>query len=255
LAEINVSLFESNKLKTEFIGNVSHELRTPLVSIIGFAELLADATANPPEDKSRMTGYARNILTSGRMLLDIINDLLDLAKIEAGKLELHISEFDIGDSCEAVVEFYRPIGDKKNLNLDWALEGEIPRLQSDAGKIKQILYNLVSNATKFTPAGGTVRVTAAPADDNRVSVSVADTGPGIPERMREHVFDKFWQLDTSVTREHGGAGLGLAITNELAQMLGGEISLESEEGKGTTFVVTLPRVAPQQAARPLVHLT
>ena len=244
LAEINVALFESNKLKTEFIGNVSHELRTPLVSIIGFAELLADASENPPDDKSRMGRYAHNILTSGRMLLDIINDLLDLAKIEAGKMELHLAEVDIGDTIEAVIEFHRPFADKKNLALVWELEGDAPKLNSDSGKIKQILYNLVSNATKFTPAGGTVRVTAAPADGDCVRLTVSDSGPGIPEDMREQIFEKFSQLDSSVTREHGGAGLGLAITKELAQMLGGEITLESEEGKGSAFVVTLPRAAP-----------
>jgi two-component system sensor histidine kinase BarA len=256
LAESNVALFESNKLKTEFIGNVSHELRTPLVSIIGFAELLADAVASPPEDKSRMARYAQNILTSGRMLLEIINDLLDLAKVEAGKLALHLSEFDIGDTCEAVIEFHRPSADKKNLNLSWAVEGDIPKLHSDAGKIKQILYNLVSNAIKFTPAGGTVRMTAAPADDERVRLSVCDTGPGIPKDMHELVFEKFRQLDASVTREHGGAGLGLAITKELVQLLGGEIVLESAEGQGSTFIVTLPRVARQrQVSRPLVRLT
>ena len=256
LAEINVALFESNKLKTEFIGNVSHELRTPLVSIIGFAELLADATEIPPEDRSRMGRYAQNILTSGRMLLDIINDLLDLAKIEAGKMELHLAELDIGDTVEAVIEFHRPLADKKNLILVWELEGDIPKLNSDAGKIKQILYNLVSNATKFTPAGGTVRVTAAPLDDDRIRLTVSDSGPGIPEDMWEQVFEKFRQLDASVTREHSGAGLGLAITRELTQMLGGEITLESEEGRGSAFTVTLPRTAPDRhVTRPLVRLT
>ncbi len=256
LAEINVALFESNKLKTDFIGNVSHELRTPLVSIIGFAELLADATEDPPEDKSRMKRYAQNILTSARMLLDIINDLLDLAKLEAGKMELHLSEFDLGDTCEAVVEFHRPIADKKNLSLDWALDGAIPKLNSDAGKIKQVLYNLVSNAIKFTPAGGTVRITAAVVEEDRVRLSVSDTGPGISEEAHGRVFEKFRQLDASVTREHGGAGLGLAITKELVQMLGGEIVLQSAEGKGSTFSVTLPRVAPhREVAAPLVRLT
>jgi two-component system, NarL family, sensor histidine kinase BarA len=255
LAETNVALFESNKLKTEFIGNVSHELRTPLVSIIGFAELLGDAVAHPPEDGSRMVRYAQNILTSGRMLLDIINDLLDLAKIEAGKLQLHLSEFDIGDTCEAVVEFHRPLADKKNLQLAWSVEGDVPRMHSDGGKIKQILYNLLSNAIKFTPAGGAVCMSAALADDDRVRVSVTDTGPGIPADMQEIVFEKFRQLDASVTREHGGAGLGLAITKELVQMLGGAITLQSEEGKGSVFTVYLPRVAPQsQVARPLIRL-
>ncbi|MCK4658148.1 MAG: HAMP domain-containing histidine kinase [Phycisphaerae bacterium] len=252
LAEANVALFESNKLKTEFVGNVSHELRTPLVSIIGFAELLADAVENPPEDKSRMRRYARNILTSGRMLLDLINDLLDLAKIEAGKLKLHLAEFDIGDTCESVIEFYRPLADKKNLDLGLTVEDGIDKLNSDAGKIKQILYNLVSNAIKFTPTGGTVRVGVTPADGEHVRLSVSDTGPGIAADEQEIIFEKFRQLDASVTREHGGAGLGLAITRELAQMLGGRIDLESEEGKGCTFVVTLPWAAPeQQVSRPL----
>ncbi|MCP4594446.1 MAG: HAMP domain-containing protein [bacterium] len=255
MAEINVALFESNKLKTEFIGNVSHELRTPLVSIIGFAELLADAAEAPPEDRSRMPRYAQNILTSGRMLLDIINDLLDLAKIEAGKMALHLSEFGIGDTCEAVIEFHRPLAGQKNLDLGWECEGDIPTLNSDAGKVKQILYNLVSNAIKFTPTGGKVRVSAILAGDERIHLQVSDTGPGIPEELQEQVFEKFRQLDASVTREHGGAGLGLAITRELAQILGGEISLESQVGKGSTFTATLPIRAPQhEVERPLPNL-
>ena len=254
LAEVNVALFESNKVKTEFIGNVSHELRTPLVSIIGFAELLADACASPPEDTSRMTRYAQNILTSGRMLLDIINDLLDLAKIEAGKLELHLVEFDVASTCESLVEFYRPVAGKKNLTLEVELDGEIPRITSDAGKFKQILYNLVSNAIKFTPAGGEVRLRAV-SDAEHIRISVSDTGPGIPPEMHERVFDKFRQLDASVTREHGGAGLGLAISRELIQLLGGEITIESDEGRGSTFTVALPREAPHsQVDRPSANL-
>ena len=256
LAETNVALFESNRVKSEFIGNVSHELRTPLVSIIGFAELLQDASADPPADKTRLTRYARNILSSGRMLLDLINDLLDLAKIEAGKMELHIVDFDIADVGEAVIEFYRPLADKKSLELTWTMRGEIQRLSTDAGRLKQVLNNLVSNAIKFTPDGGRVAVAAEAVEGDRIRLTVRDTGPGIPAELQGQMFEKFRQLDSSVTREHGGTGLGLAISKELCQFLGGEIALESEEDRGSTFIVTIPRVAPsRQVDRPLVRLT
>jgi len=242
LANANVALYESTRLKSEFLANVSHELRTPLVSIIGFAELVRDAQDSPPKDRSRLKRYCENIHTSGRMLLDIINDLLDLAKIEAGKLELHVSRFDIREVCQTLIDFVQPLADKRNLSLTLEIEDGLPEMESDSGKIKQVLYNLLSNALKFTPEGGAVSVHVRP-EDGRVPVvriAVRDTGPGIPKELHEEVFEKFKQADASVTREHGGTGLGLAITRELVHILGGEIRLESEPGQGSTFTVTLP---------------
>ncbi len=255
LAETNVALFEANKLKTEFLANVSHELRTPLVSIIGFAELLRDAAESPPKDAKRPIRYADNILTSGRMLLDLINDLLDLAKIEAGRIDLHLSRVNLRDVCDALMDFLRPLADKKNLALEAAVEEGVPDLHSDSGKIKQILYNLLSNAIKFTPGGGRVRLEVGPSENETVHLRVSDTGPGIPAEMQAIIFEQFRQLDASATREHGGTGLGLTITRELVRMLGGSIQIESAEGQGSTFIVTLPRQSPQEAERRLIALT
>ncbi len=255
LAETNVALFEANKLKSEFLANVSHELRTPLVSIIGFAELLRDAVESPPKDGSRSIRYADNILTSGRMLLDLINDLLDLAKIEAGKIELHRSRFSIGEVCESLMDFVRPQADKKNLQVSATVAPDIPLLHSDSGKIQQILHNLLSNAIKFTPSGGQVGLDARRDGEHGVEVRVTDTGPGIPAEQQAEIFEHFRQLDASHTREHGGSGLGLAITRELTQTLGGTIRVESVVDRGSTFIVTLPLESPETAKRKLIGLT
>lgn len=257
MAQTNVALFESNKLKSEFLANVSHELRTPLTSIIGFADLLRDAASSDSGiDKARFARYAHNILTSGRGLLDIINDLLDLAKIEAGRIELHRSRFSVRDVAEALYDLTRPLFDKKNIVLDMELSDDLPMMNSDPGKLRQILYNLLSNASKYTPEGGQVRMLGETLDENRrIRLVVADTGPGIDPDQHEQVFEKFRQLDSSATREHSGTGLGLAITRELSNMLGGNIRLESELGKGATFIVELPIECPEIVQRTLPSLT
>jgi len=255
LAETNVALFEANRLKSEFLANVSHELRTPLVSIIGFAELLREGLDSLSGDKTRHGRYADHILSSGRMLLNMINELLDLTKIEAGKAELHLSRFSIAEVCDALMDFVRPQADKGNLQISAAVEPDIPLLHSDSGRIKQILHNLVSNAIKFTPSGGRVGLTVRREGEDRIELRVRDTGPGIPEDQQEVIFEKFRQLDSSTTREHGGSGLGLAITRELTHLLGGAIRLESVVGQGSTFIVTLPLESPQETERKLIGLT
>jgi signal transduction histidine kinase len=287
LAETNIALYESNRMKSEFLSNVSHELRTPLVSIIGFAELLRDAWQNGSPDSKRMIRFAENILTSGRSLLEIINDLLDLAKIEAGKMELHLSEFSIAELFQDLVDFVRPLADRKQQQLSLEIGAtatgggecgpDLPTFHSDSGKIKQILYNLLSNAIKFTPSGGAVRITVAaettspspgasePARPHAglpsggtpsgfVRLAVIDTGPGIPPDQQALIFEKFLQLDASRTREHEGTGLGLAITSSLVEILGGTIEVHSTPGEGATFTVRLPPVAPQRVYHPKVRL-
>ncbi len=254
LAETNVALYESNRLKSEFIANVSHELRTPLGLIINFAELLRDTLEDPPEDKTRLVRYARNILANGRALLEIINDLLDLAKIEAGKVELHIAEFSLAETCGALIDFVRPLADKKRIELQGPATENLPQMRSDSGKVKQVLYNLLSNAIKFTPEGGRVQLKAEPADDGFVCLSVTDTGAGIPKEQYAAIFEKFRQIDSSLTREHSGTGLGLAITKELVNMLGGSINVESELDQGSTFTVRLPTEAPERIQPRLVSL-
>ena len=256
LAETNVALYEANKLKSEFLANVSHELRTPLTSIIGFAELLRDAAREPEQiQTSRIARYAHNILTSGRNLLELINDLLDLAKMEAGKMELHRTHFALRDVCDAVIDFNRPFMEKKGLICDVRIAEDLLPMHSDAGRIQQILFNLVSNAIKFTPPGGTIGLEVHRLGEDRARIVVSDTGPGIAPHLQAAVFEKFRQLDSSATREHSGTGLGLPIARDLTQMLGGTIHLESEPGRGTTFVVILPAECPESAQVPLVSLT
>jgi len=257
MAQMNVTLYESNKLKSEFLANVSHELRTPLTSIIGFADLLRDSAASEsPTDKTRLARFAHNILTSGRGLLDIINDLLDLAKIEAGRIELHRSMFSVRDVAEALYDLTRPLFDKKSVQFEMQLAEDMPMMNSDPGKLRQILYNLLSNASKYTSEGGRVCLVGDVLPSGRhVRLAVSDTGPGISPEHQEQIFEKFRQLDSSVTREHSGTGLGLAITRELTLMLGGQIRLESELGRGSTFVVELPIECPEVAPRRLPALS
>ncbi|HPM22349.1 MAG TPA: ATP-binding protein [Phycisphaerae bacterium] len=253
MAEANVALYEANRVKSEFLANVSHELRTPLTSIIGFAELLREAPTGDADP--RTLRYAENILISGRILLEIINDLLDLAKIEAGKTELRVEAVPVAHVCGMLVDHVRPLADRKKLQLELEVPEGLPALQTDAGKLRQILFNLMSNAIKFSPEGGRVWLRAARADETHVRLEVADTGPGIAPEHHQVIFEKFRQIDQSATRAHHGTGLGLAIAKELTGMLGGEIGVESEPGHGATFWVVLPLSAPTEPReRPRVSL-
>jgi two-component system, NarL family, sensor histidine kinase BarA len=250
LAELNEALYVANKLKSQFVASVSHELRTPLSSIIGFAELLTQSPTGTDMDV-RIQRYSGNILSSGRMLLELINDLLDLAKIEAGKLELHVQDISLQEVCEGLYDFMKPLADKAGLHFELQCDKDLPRMHSDAGKIKQILYNLLSNAVKFTQPEGRVTLGARPAEAGCVQIWVSDTGPGISKEQQALVFEKFRQLDEGATRQHGGVGLGLAISKELVTLLGGQIGIQSEPGQGTTFTVILPVAAgPLPASEP-----
>lgn len=244
LAETNVGLFESNRLKSEFLANVSHELRTPLNSIIGFAELLRELASGDDEIDSKRKRYLSNILDSGRSLLEMINELLEMAKIEAGRMEVNIEPTSISDLLEGLAGIMRPQAELKSIELRTQVSRTLPMVDTDPGKLQQILYNFISNAIKFTPQSGTVTLTAdrLTRQDNRpgVRLGVADTGPGIPYDMQDTIFEKFRQVDASHTRQHAGTGLGLAICRELAEMLGASVSLVSEPGRGATFYVDLP---------------
>jgi len=253
LAEANVALHEANRIKSEFLANVSHELRTPLNSIIGFAELVQGNSQI--KDDQKLQRYLKNILGSARSLLTIINELLDLAKIEAGKMELRLAKLVLDDVCETLYNLTKPLADQKHLEVKLSLEEDLPVMETDAGKLQQILYNLLSNAIKFTPEGGTITLTAQTVPPAHVRVSVTDTGPGIAEDQQEAIFEKFRQIDGSASREHGGAGLGLAIAKELTVMLGGTITVASKPGQGATFSVTLPIEVPSREVQvPLVRL-
>jgi two-component system, NarL family, sensor histidine kinase BarA len=247
MAETNVALYEANRVKSEFLANVSHELRTPLTSIIGFAELLREGTG---EIDARTLRYSENILISGRILLEIINDLLDLAKIEAGKTELRVAPVNIAGLCATLIDHVRPLADRKRLVLELAAAEGLPELPTDAGKLRQVLFNLMSNAIKFTPESGQVRLSVRGQDDGQIRIEVADTGPGIALEHQQIIFEKFRQIDQSATREHHGTGLGLAIARELTHLLGGEIGVQSEIGAGATFWVTLPNLLAEPRERP-----
>ncbi|HMQ15783.1 MAG TPA: HAMP domain-containing sensor histidine kinase, partial [Phycisphaerae bacterium] len=240
------------RLKSEFVASVSHELRTPLTSIIGFAELLREGPAG--EMGGRAARYAENILISGRILLEIINDLLDLAKMEAGKVELHLATVPVDELCNALIDFVRPMADKKKIDVAAVIGPDLPILITDRGKLRQVLFNLISNAIKFTPEGGRVHLAAERLDDQQVRLSISDTGPGVAHQDQRLIFEKFRQIDQSATREHHGTGLGLAIARELTLLLGGQIGVDSEPGQGATFWVTLPTAANDSAERPLISL-
>jgi len=241
LSEANVTLHQANQVKTEFLANVSHELRTPLNSVIGFADLLADS----PEERVRR--YAENIASSAKQLLSMINDLLDLAKVEAGKAQVNPAKVSVADACETLLALMEPLATKHQIRLKSELFNDLPVIRTDPGKLQQILYNLLSNALKFTPAGGEVVVRArcqthysSGKDVEQVVISVSDTGPGIPEAEQQHIFEKFYQADRTLTREASGTGLGLAIAKELTQLLGGQLDLTSSAGQGATFTIKLP---------------
>jgi len=247
MAESNVALYEANRLKSEFLANVTHELRTPLTSIIGFAELLRESES--VEQDARTTRYLEHILISGRILLEIINDLLDLGKIEAGKVELHMESIRIEEVCATLMEFVRPQVDKSKLHITLEVEENLPIVITDRGKVRQILFNLLSNAVKFTPEQGLIMLVVSRDGESRVRLSVTDTGPGISEEDQPIIFEKFSQVDQSVTREHAGTGLGLAIAKELTHILGGDIGVVSRPGEGATFWVSLPLVTAESVDR------
>ncbi len=244
LSETNVALDESNRLKSEFLANVSHELRTPLNSILGFADLLKDSSRDNP----KIVRYANNIHNSGSNLLELINDLLDLAKIEAGKMEIRQDSLSLADMFEALVTLLGPLAAKRRVAIDTRIIPHVPLLTTDPGKLQQILFNLLSNAIKFSPDGGRIELEARREDADHVRISVRDFGPGIAPENQTRIFEKFRQLDGGVTRQHAGTGLGLAISRDLANLLGGRLGVDSEPGEGATFWLILPIELPSPPA-------
>jgi signal transduction histidine kinase len=241
LAQANMRLYEMNRLKSDFLATMSHELRTPLNAIIGFSDVLDSISALDEKQKR----YVRNIQTSGKVLLEMINDILDLAKIESGRMEVRLSDFRIEQLITAQCDMARPLTERKNIDLETKIEPNLPDMFQDQAKVQQILNNLLSNAIKFTPEGGRIVIIAQRAGGSLV-LKVADTGVGIAEEDQVAIFEKFRQGKSvltggdAMTREYSGTGLGLSIVRELCKLLGGEISVESELGKGSTFTVRLP---------------
>jgi len=252
LAEKNVDLYEAARVKGEFLANVSHELRTPLNSIIGFTEILQDIADKEsgteriePAQMVKRRRYIENILTAGRTLLEMINELLAMAKLDAGSVKVHVQPVNVGDTCEALVALIKPLADRKQIEVrlelparrdggttEIAAESDLPMILSDQQKLQQVVFNFLSNAVKFTPNDGhvTLRVDKMRTGEERaLRISVLDDGPGIPLDKQTIIFEKFSQLDGTHTREHPGTGLGLAIAKQFTTLLKGEIQLRSEE--------------------------
>ncbi len=267
LTETNSVLYQTAKVKGEFLANVSHELRTPLNSIIGFAELLMEVAKadvakgqETPALQKRMR-YLDNILTAGRNLLSMINTLLEMAKIEAGRVELAVDMMNVRDVCEALAGLIYPLAERKQVAVKVEVADEVPLIRTDPKKFQQIVFNFLSNAVKFIePIERTGRVPqitlraerlvpAAAGDEERVRVSVIDNGPGIPTDEQDKIFDKFYQLNGGHTREHAGTGLGLAICKELATILHAQIQLVSEPGRGSMFSIIMPIAIDEDAIR------
>jgi signal transduction histidine kinase len=242
LAQVNMQLYEMNRVKSDFLATMSHELRTPLNSILGFSDVLGSIDSLDDRQKR----YVENIRKSGRMLLEMINNILDLAKIESGKMEIRLTDFSIAQVVGAQCDMARPLTEKKNIDLLTEIQPDLPLMHQDQARVQQIINNLLSNAIKFTPEGGRINVDAWRNERSALILRVSDTGVGIAEEDQQTIFEKFRQGRTAmpggdaITREYSGTGLGLSIVKELCRLLEGEVSVESQLGAGSTFTVRLP---------------
>jgi signal transduction histidine kinase len=228
----------ANRHKSEFLANMSHELRTPLNAIIGFSEVLSEKMFGGLNEKQ--SEYVDDIYSSGRHLLSLINDILDLSKVEAGRMELDVTSFDLPLAIENALTLLRERATRHGIALHHRIDERIGEVRADQRKVKQILLNLLSNAVKFTPEGGRIDVGVAPADD-AVQISVSDTGIGIAPEDQQTIFEEFRQVGTDYAHKREGTGLGLTLTKKFVEMHGGKIWVESQPGKGSTFTFTLPR--------------
>ncbi len=237
LEESYAKLKELDRLKSNFLATMSHELRTPLTSVIGYSEMMLEGLGGPLTAEQRE--YLGIIMEKGENLLQLITSILDISKIEAGRVRLVLSEVDAAQVMRDAVATVMPLARKKGLKV--ACEGgTLPRFHADRDKVRQCLVNLCSNAVKFTPPGGTITVSAEPVANDRIAIRVADSGIGIAEEHIDRVFDVFYQVDGSSTREYGGAGLGLAIVKSFVEAHGGDVAVTSVPGSGSTFSVVLP---------------
>jgi len=232
----NREVERATQMKSKFLASMSHELRTPLNAIVGFSDLLAEQTAGGLNDKQKR--FVNHIKQGSSHLLQLINDILDLSKIEAGQLELRCEDFRVKDALPEVLSTIRPLAMAKNIAVEDTLEADWA-VYADRVRFKQILYNLVSNAVKFTPKGGRIAIDCHQ-DENSIRISVTDTGIGIRPEDRAIIFDEFRQVEGTAEANHQGTGLGLAITKRLVEQQGGRISVESELGKGSRFIFSLP---------------
>jgi signal transduction histidine kinase len=235
-------LEEASQHKSQFLANMSHELRTPLNAILGYTELMADGAYGEPSEK--MLGILKRLEANGKHLLGLINDVLDLSKIEAGQLELELSDYCVQDIAQTVRSTLEPLAADKKLAFKLELAPDLPPGHGDGRRLTQVLINLVGNAIKFTDAGEVA--IKAEANNGAFHMSVCDTGPGISAADQAKLFQEFQQADNAIIRKKGGTGLGLAISKRIVEMHGGRIWVESQPGQGSTFAFTLPIVVEQQ---------
>jgi signal transduction histidine kinase len=239
----------ASQAKSQFLATMSHELRTPLNAIIGFSEMLAAETFGPLGD-SRYPDYAHSISASGRHLLDLINDILDFTKLDAGRLELHDEEIDLHELVAGALRMIELEASRAGLAVQVALGEDLPLLRADARRVRQVLLNLLSNAVKFTPRGGEIRLTAT-RHGGDLAIVIADTGIGIAAEDIPRALERFGQVDSSLSRKYQGTGLGLPLARRLMELHGGWLALESAVGIGTTVTAGFPGerlIAAQQAA-------
>lgn len=239
----------ASRAKSEFLANMSHELRTPLNAIIGFSEIIKDQ-AFGPIGQQRYSEYAKDIYDSGGSLLQLINDILDLTKIEAGKMELQKSFVDVADVLRRCMRMIKDRASKSNLRLKTSFDPNLPRLFADEGRLRQIGVNLLSNAVKFTPAGGQVVLSASVDPDGAVMIGVADSGIGMSPGEIKVALERFGQTPSSLSRPNEGTGLGLPLTKTLVELHGGRLAIASAPGKGTTVTVRFP---PQEFPGEVAH--
>jgi PAS domain S-box-containing protein len=243
LQDKNEQLQNTAEAKDQFLANMSHELRTPLNGIIGFSEFLVDGKPGAVNPKQKE--YLEDILNSGKHLLQLISDILDLSKVGAGKMEFYPERFSLLKAVQETCAVSNPIAQKRGIQINVAVAPETDDVTLDQQKFKQVLYNLISNAIKFNHDGGKVGITVEPYDAERFKLVVTDNGIGIKAEDVGRLFKKFDQLDSGATRRHEGTGLGLALTSKIVELQGGEITMESEVGKGSSFTVVLPFVYNQ----------
>ncbi len=256
LAKARDAADAANRAKSAFLANMSHELRTPMNAIIGYSEMLAEDAEDEGHDE--MIPDLEKINAAGKHLLALINDILDLSKIEAGRMDLYLERFELRQMLDEAVATVTPLVSKRNNRMATELGDDLGVVRADLTKVRQALFNLLSNAAKFTENGVITLAAKRGERDGAdwVFLSVTDTGIGIPESKLEHVFEEFSQADSSTTRDYGGTGLGLPISRRFCQMMGGDISVTSEAGKGSTFTIELPaQIDALEAARAAKHST
>src|SRR5262249_25942622 len=237
LADKSRLLEAASRHKSEFLANMSHELRTPLNAILGFSEVLAERMFGDVNEKQ--AEYLQDILSSGRHLLSLINDILDLSKVEAGRLELELGRFHLPTALDNALTLVRERATRHGITLTQTVDDRVGDIVADERKVKQILLNLLSNAGKFTPEGGRIRVTAALVE-GVVTIELSDTGIGIAPEDQAEIFEEFRQVGPDDARKHEGTGLGLTLAKKFVELHGGRIWVRSQVGLGSTFTFTLP---------------